>query len=285
VKLRQALEYAGARLRDTGIEDAPLEGEVLLRHVLGLDRARLFSHLDEDMSHRQEEGLERVLERRRQGEPVAYITGHREFYGLDFIVNRNVLIPRPETELLVEKAIDSAREGDVRKIADIGTGSGAIAVSLAVNLPAVTVYATDISARALAVAGKNCRRHGVSGRVVLLRGDLLEPLPGPVDLIIANLPYVRAVDLKAGSLLSYEPALALDGGEDGLDGISIFCRGASSKLRPGGGLMLEVGQGQAENVRELLRKVFPGAVIETGCDLAGIERMVSLRLTSGKVFC
>jgi release factor glutamine methyltransferase len=285
VKLRQALEHARARLRDAGTEDAALEGEVLLRHVLGMDRAHLFSCLNEKMRPSQEAGLERVLERRRQGEPVAYITGHREFYGLDFIVNRDVLIPRPETELLVEEAIDSARERDIRQIADIGTGSGAIAVSLAVNLPAVTVYATDISNRALAVAGKNCRRHGVSNRVVLLWGDLLEPIPAPIDLIIANLPYVRAVDLHAGSPLSFEPALALDGGEDGLDRISVFCRRASSKLRPRGGLMLEVGQGQAENVRALLGEEFPGATVEIGRDLAGIERMVSLRLTSGTVFC
>jgi release factor glutamine methyltransferase len=279
VNLKQALDYARAVLRDKDIEDAALEGEILLRHILGIERAHLFSHLDDELTSRQGAALKRALVRRRKGEPTAYITGHREFYGLDFIVNHNVLIPRPESELLIAKAIDIIKSHKIKQIADIGTGSGAIAISVAVGVPEVMIYATDISKRALAVASKNCRRHGVADRIIPLQGDMLGPLPGPVDLIIANLPYVKASDLPAGGPLSFEPSLALDGGADGLDWISILCRQVGSRLKQKGYLLLEIGQGQAERVSELLRKEFPAAVIEIDRDLAGIERIVSLRLT------
>jgi release factor glutamine methyltransferase len=279
VNFKQALDHARAALVDKGIDDAALEGEILLRHVLRIDRACLFSSLDAEISPRQEKALRHALVRRRNGEPTAYITGHREFYGLDFNVNHHVLIPRPESELLVEKAIAAAGKKKIEQIADIGTGSGAIAVSLAVNLPDVIVYATDISARALEVAARNCRKHGVAGRVVLLNGDMLGPLPGPVDLIIANLPYIRATDLLAGGPLRYEPPLALDGGRGGLERIGVLCRQAGSRLQPEGCLMMEIGQGQAKRVGALLRKEFPTALIEIDRDLAGIERVVSLRLT------
>ncbi len=276
---RQALDHTRTVLRGGNIEDAALEGEILLRHVLGISRAHLFSHPDEEIDSGQEAALKRALARRMRGEPTAYITGHREFYGLDFIVDRSVLIPRPESELLVEKAIALAKKRPISKIADIGTGSGAIAVSLAVNLPGVTVYATDISARALQVAGKNCQKHGVADRVILLHGDMLGPLPESIDLIIANLPYVRASGLPVEGPLSYEPPLALNGGKDGLDSIRLFCRQAGEKLSQRGCLLLEIGQGQAERVSAFLKKEFPGAGIEIDRDLAGIERVVSLCLT------
>ncbi len=285
MNLKQAINHAHVALRDKNIEDAALEGEILIRYVLGIDRARLYSHLDEEIGNHHEEALKRALERCRKGEPVAYITGHREFYGLDFILNSNVLIPRPESELLVARAIEIAKKRKMTQIADIGTGSGAIAVSVAVSLPGVTVYATDISARALEVAAKNCRRHGVSDRVILLQGDMLEPLTCQTDLIIANLPYVRASDLPADGTLRFEPPLALDGGKDGLDKIGVFCRQAGARLHQKGCLLLEIGQGQAAQVIGLLRKEFPSAVIEIESDLAGIERVVSLCLTWGRIFC
>jgi release factor glutamine methyltransferase len=231
------------------------------------------------LNEAQEKSLHDLLERRRRGEPSAYITGHKEFYGLDFIVNSSTLIPRPETELLVEKAVELARGSRISTIADIGTGCGAIAVSLAVNLPHATVYATDISPAALEVARSNCKKHGVIDRVVLLHGDLLEPLVKPVDLIIANLPYVRRADLQKNASLRYEPALALDGGKEGLDVIKNLCRQAEKKLRGGGGLLIEIGEGQAGAVVASLRESFPGAAVEIYKDLAGIARVVALRLT------
>jgi release factor glutamine methyltransferase len=279
VNRRQALVRARGILAESDIEDASLEGEVLLRHVLGISRSQLYTDLDIELGPAQERALNEMLERRRRGEPSAYITGHREFYGLDFYVDSNVLVPRPETELLVEKAIELARNHPVTTIADIGTGCGAIAVSLAVNLPGVSVYATDLSPAALEVARKNCRRHGIAGRVVLLRGNLLEPLTGPVDIIVANLPYVREADLSRVGALSYEPALALDGGVEGLDVTTILCRQASEKLHKGGSLLLEIGEGQAGSVTNILRDVFPTGMIDIQRDLAGLERMVVLRLT------
>ncbi|OGO17989.1 MAG: protein-(glutamine-N5) methyltransferase, release factor-specific [Chloroflexi bacterium RBG_16_50_11] len=266
-------------LVDNHIEDASLEGEILLRHVLGIGRARLFTDLDYDVCPSKIKTLLKLVQRRVNGEPSAYITGSREFYGLDFKVNRHVLIPRPETELLVEKAIDFCRQSSCSKIADIGTGCGAIAISLAVNLPSAWICATDISARALKVAKENCVKHGVADRVTLLPGDLLEPLPGPVEMIVANLPYVRESDITSGGALSFEPRMALNGGERGLDKIKLLCRQAAEKLIGNGSLLLEIGQGQAEEVKTILHKYFPAALIKVENDLAGIERVVSLRLT------
>ena len=279
MKRRQALTHARKILADNNIEDASLEGEVLLRHILDINRVQLFSDLDINLSPAHEKTLDKLLERRIRGEPSAYITGHREFYGLDFKVNRDVLIPRPETELLVEKALRLADSHKIKTIADIGTGCGAIAISLAVNIPNVTVYAVEISAAALEVARSNRDKHGVTDRVVLLEGDMLEPLLGPVDMIIANLPYVREEELAESDTLKYEPPLALDGGRDGLDSIRTLCRQAGDKLRKDGFILLETGQGQADAVTALLQERYPYSRIEVECDLAGIRRTVSLRLT------
>jgi release factor glutamine methyltransferase len=277
----QALAAARRKLEAAGIDEASLEGEVLLRHVLNVSRAALFAGLDAGMTHAQERALDGLLERRLSGEPSAYITGIREFYGLEFRVDSRVLIPRPESELLVEKAMSLARNENISTMADIGTGSGAIAVSLAVNLPGVAVYATDISAAALEVARANARRHNVEKQITFLRGNLLEPLPGPVDIIIANLPYVRRAELS----LKGEPAEALDGGKDGLDLIRMLFERTDKKLRDGGFLLLEVGQGQARDAAGLLREAFPISEVETDRDLAGIERVLTLRLTRRRVQC
>jgi release factor glutamine methyltransferase len=279
VNRRQALAGARRALTEAGIAEASLEGEVLLRHALGTDRAGLFASPEAELTPEQATALTEIVRRRSNGEPAAYITGHREFYGLDFKVNRHVLIPRPETELLVEKTIEIARNRDNFTIADIGTGCGAIAVSLAVHLPQALIYATDISPQALEVARENAAEHGVADRITFLQGNLLEPLPGPVDLIIANLPYVRREELTPDSQLAREPALALDGGEDGLTGIRALVGQTGGKLKPGGAVLVEVGLGQSGASAELLRGAFPGGSIEVYQDLSGIARAVALRLT------
>lgn len=276
---RQALSQARSVLADNNIDDASIEGEILLRHVLGITRAQLFSDLDGNVNPSQLESVMKLVARRVSGEPSAYIVAQREFYGLNFKVNKNVLIPRPETELLVEKAIGLCRSYPISKVADIGTGCGAIAISLVVNLPEKTIYATDISSAALEVARENCKRHGVMDKIILLQGDMLEPLPEPVDMIIANLPYVRESDMSVKGPLSFEPELALNGGEEGLDKIKTLCGQARGKLKSKGILLLEIGQGQAEAVTAILHKIFPLALIEVERDLAGIERVVYLRLT------
>jgi release factor glutamine methyltransferase len=277
---RQALARARDILAKNNIEDASLEGEILLRQVLGVDRSRLYAGLEFELEEEQETALYRLVERRCRGEPSAYITGHREFYGLDFIVGDDVLIPRPETELLVEKVLEIARTNQIKTIADIGTGCGAIAISLAANLPAIKIYAADLSPEALEVAKQNSRLHKVADRVTLLQGNLLEPIPEMVDIIVANLPYISEADLAAVyRVLQGEPILALNGGEDGLEVINTLVRQAGSKIRPGGWLVLEVGEGQAQTVASLARRTYLSVKIDIFKDLAGIERVVRLRLT------
>jgi release factor glutamine methyltransferase len=276
MSLKQALSRARDILAPKNIEDTPLECELLLRHVLGISRTQLYLDLDRALNPEEEEAFRQLLERRLSGEPAAYITGHREFYDLDFYVDPRVLIPRPESELLVEEALGLAQEHSLFAIAEVGTGSGAIAISLALELPEAKIYATDISSPALEVARLNCQKHGVINRVCLLRGDMLEPLPEAVDLAVANLPYARRSELAG---MKFEPRLALDGGSDGMGKIRRLCRQAGGKLRPGGFLLLEIGQGQGKEVTALLNALFPTGKIKLLPDLSGIERVVSLSLT------
>jgi len=278
VSIRQALSRARGMLSENRIEDPDLESVLLLTHTLKTDLVQMYLDFDNALSPEQSEQFSNLIERRLKGEPAAYILGRREFYGLDFYVDTNVLIPRPETELLVEKALEIAMSGAVSSIADIGTGSGAIAISLALKLPEAKFYATDISDAALKVAAANCRKHRVADKICLLEGDLLEPLPEPVDLIIANLPYVTEADLAKVNTLGFEPAMALDGGKDGLDKILRLCTQVPEKLLPGGSLLLEIGQGQRQAVTAFLRELFPQARIEAFTDLAGVGRVVGMKM-------
>jgi release factor glutamine methyltransferase len=277
---RRALYQAGKVLNRRRLPEARLTSELLLRHTLDTDRVGLYQDLDRELTYKEENTFRQLLRRRLRGEPVAYILGRREFYGLDFEVDRRVLIPRPETELLVDKALAFARHRNITEIADIGTGSGAVAVALAVNLPGATVYATDVSAAALEVACRNAARHGAADRIRFLAGDLLAPLPDAVSLIVANLPYVTAVEVADGRLADFEPELALTGGTDGLDVIRRLLDELSDKLSSGGCLLLEVGWQQGRWVATLLRKISPGAEIEITPDLSGIDRVVGLTLPS-----
>ena len=279
--LKQVLGRARDVLAANSIEDASLEGEILLRQALGIDRVRLYANLKSELSAEQENEFWHLVQRRLSGEPAAYIAGHREFYGFDFFVDRRVLIPRPETELLVGKAIGLAQTHAMATVADIGTGCGAIAISLALNLPRIRIYASDVSTDALEVARINCEKHGVAGRIQLLPGDMLEPLPEPVDLILANLPYVTEQETSQAGLADFEPLIALNGGSDGLDGIRRLGEQAADKLNPQGGMLLEIGWGQGQAVTNLLRRNFPSASLEIIPDLQGIERVISLRLTPG----
>ncbi|MQY67051.1 MAG: peptide chain release factor N(5)-glutamine methyltransferase, partial [Dehalococcoidia bacterium] len=253
MKLAAALNRSRAILAQNAIEDAPLEAELLLRHTLNINRTQLYLDLEHELSPQDEKAFGELVERRLGGEPTAYITRHREFYGLDFYVNPHTLIPRPESELLVETALRLAQDRP-STIADIGTGCGAIAVSLALELPGAKIYAIDISAAALEVAAINCQRHGVAGRVQLLQGDMLEPIAEPVDLIVANLPYVQRAEIAPDN---FEPLIALDGGAGGTESIARLCHQARSKLADGGSMLLEIGQGQSESITGLLDSLFP----------------------------
>ncbi|MDD4876071.1 MAG: peptide chain release factor N(5)-glutamine methyltransferase [Dehalococcoidales bacterium] len=277
--LKQLFCRASNILNSNNIADATLECELLLRHTLKKSRDQIYLDFDYELMPHEKEVFWQLFERRLNGEPIAYITGHREFYGLDFYVNPNVLIPRPESELLVEKTLALSPKYNTPIIADIGTGCGAIAISLALSLPEAKIYATDISAPALLeVALLNCQRYSVTNRICLLQGDMLNPLPEPVDLIVANLPYVKFSELSTINPALFEPILALDGGPDGLDKIRRLCGQAKNKLNPDGHLLLEIGQGQEKAIIPFLHRLFPLAEIEIIPDLSGIDRIITLKL-------
>jgi release factor glutamine methyltransferase len=282
----ETLAAGRRRLAEAGIEDAALEAELLLRQALGLTRERLLTRLRDDVPPEGAAAYESLLARRIGHEPSAYITGRREFYGRDFEVTPDVLIPRPETELLVETAVELAKpRSRIRRgaiLADVGTGSAVLAVSLALCLPRAEVYAIDVSREALAVASRNVGRHGVEQRVHLLRGDLLTPLPEYVDVIVANLPYVKSSDwtVLPPEVRDHEPRLALDGGPDGLDVVRRLLAQAPHYLRPRGALCLEIGADQGQAAARLAADSFPTAAIEVRKDLAGTERVLVVSLQS-----
>ncbi|MBP6016805.1 MAG: peptide chain release factor N(5)-glutamine methyltransferase [Candidatus Promineofilum sp.] len=256
-----------------------LDARLLLAHVLRRDHAYLVAHSDETLGPAVVAGYEQLLARAAAGEPIPYLTGHAPFMGLDFAVSPAVLIPRPETEQLVETAVAWGKEQGPIRIVDVGTGSGCIAVSLAQRLPAAEVIAVDLSTAALAVATTNAARHA-PGRIDFVQADLLSALAPGFDLIAANLPYIAGHEwptLPIG-VKSYEPRVALWGGSDGLDLIRGLIPQAAGRLRPGGLALLEIGWRQGEAVASLARKSFPEAEVRVLSDFAGHDRLVMIRV-------
>jgi release factor glutamine methyltransferase len=273
---------------EAGCETARLDAEVLLAHTLEVSRSWLYAHPERGLRPEEVVAFECLVLRRAQHEPVAYLVGHKSFYGLDFMVDRRVLIPRPETEILVERAIEVLSWHRTRndgidmprtlRVADVGTGCGAIAVTLAVKCPNIHVYAMDISEGALAVVAQNVWRYGMGKQVTLLQGDLLAPLPEPVDLITANLPYVREPDWAtlAPDIVQYEPRLALDGGLDGLALIERLLAQAPACLLPEGVILLEIGRDQGAAVKRKALQHFPWARVDVIRDYADLDRVVRI---------
>lgn len=286
--LFQIVVAARERFIRAGIppDHAAIDAEVLARHVARWDRATYLTRRDEPLAPRLAASYEQAVARRERREPVAYITGTREFWGLDFLVTPAVLIPRPETEFVVEATLrrlnDSARAW---RVADIGTGSGCLAVAIAHALPHATVVATDISPQALEVARQNAARHGVGSRVTFVETSLLDDAPGPFDLIVANPPYVPSSHETTLSpdVRDHEPRPALYGhGEDGLDEIRALLAQAPSRLVEGGVLLMEFGFGQGAAVRAAVAVVEGLRFVEILRDLQGHERtLVAERRHSG----
>lgn len=267
------------------VRSAQLDAQVLLCHVLGIERAMLYAYPEREMTSQQEKQYFALIARRKQHEPVAYLTGQKEFYGLDFCVDKRVLIPRPETELLVETALEIIQRrivrGQIPIVADIGTGSGAIPISIAVEEPHLPyLYAIDISSDALQVAYLNCQRHHVAERVRLLQGDLVSSLPEPVDLLLANLPYVGTDELGdiSPDVQLYEPHQALFSGPDGLDLLRRLGEEVrqSRVLKPAGALLLEIGYQQQEELTRLFHSLWPSATITCRKDHAGFDRILQI---------
>ena len=276
----EALRQAIRRLRSEGVDSPRLDAELLLAHALNTNRAAILAWPDRQLTPKELTSFRNLVWRRAAREPLAYIVGHREFYGLEFLVDRRVLIPRPETELLVECALQAAQVVTrPLRMADVGTGSGAISVTLAVHLPEAIVYALDNSPAALAVTAENARRHGVADRVHCLLCDglaLLAPLPEPVDVITANLPYVTAGEWEtlAPEIRDYEPRSALDGGADGLDVIRHLLGEAAEPRYRTAMILLEIGASQGTAVMALARKHFEGASVDLFQDYAGLDRVL-----------
>jgi len=270
VTVREVIQRSASWLGDKGFPSARLEAELLLAHLLGVDRVVLYTQSDRPLDGGELDRCRALLRRRATGEPIAYLTGCREFYGLDFAVGPAVLVPRPETELLV----DRARELEPSRFLDVGTGSGCIAVACAVRLPEAEGTATDVSAAALDVARGNAARHGVAERVRFLEGDLFAPLDGErFDLIASNPPYVAVGE--AAEVARHEPALALFAGERGLDVIARLLAEAPAHLEAGGTLLMEIGEEQGDEVRALAARHFRR--VEIHPDLSGHPRILEAR--------
>jgi len=284
--LHQTIQQAANTFSRHNIADGYLEARVLLGQILELSSAELFTQPELTLNQGQIKIFNQSIERRINNEPTAYIIKHKEFFGIDFYVDHRVLIPRPETELLVEEALEFARSkinhttnpSGLIQIADIGTGCGAIAISIALNLPHVKVLATDISPLALEVARLNSDYHKVTGQVTFLQGNLLEPIHKPVDLIIANLPYIKTSELPELSpeITGFEPEIAINGGESGLDPINQILEQIKERELQQCRLLLEIGQGQEQQVTALVNRLFPAANPELVTDLNGINRVVKM---------
>ena len=256
-----------------------LDADILLAEVLGTDRAYLLAHGDQSLTAEQQRCFADSLERAANGEPLAYILGRRAFYDLEFRVTPDVLIPRPETELLLEQALEWAKDRSPVTAVDVGTGSGALAVTFAKHTPLAQVYATDISAAALKVARENAEHHGAN--VTFLQGDLLMPLLESavrLDLVMANLPYIPSGEVPDLAVSRYEPSLALDGGSDGLDLVRRLLAQAPQVCSPGALLLLEIGAGQGAAVMALAEQMLHPQDTTLLYDYAGFDRIVRVEL-------
>lgn len=277
----RAIVSASQRLYEAGCSSARLDAQIILAHVLDKNRSWLFAHHDYELSDREAEEYTELIARRARREPVAYLIGRKEFYGLEFQVDQRVLIPRPETELLVDGVLGQINGRAKAKlvVADVGTGSGAIAISVAVNAPNSRVYGLDVSEDALAVARQNAEKLDDRDQVTLLRSDLLSALPEPADLIVANLPYIASKEYTQldPDIRDYEPRLALEAGSEGLDAIDRLLAQASDYLKPDGAVLLEIGHDQAKAVEKRAHEMVPKpSYVGLRRDYSGHVRMVTL---------
>jgi len=276
------IRWAAGYLEGYGVESPRLSGELLLAQVLDCPRVELYLRFDQPLTPAELAAFKELILRRRRHEPVAYILGRREFYGLELAVGPGVLVPRPETEHLVERALQALEGRENPRVLDLCTGCGAVALALAREREDAQVVGVDISAQALEYARANARKLGLADRVHWLQGSLWEPLAaagGFFELITANPPYV-AEDQWDGlppQVREFEPRLALDGGHDGLDLIRDIIGGARAFLRAGAWLLLELGQGQARAAAGLARAAGVFDKIESARDLAGVERVLACR--------
>jgi release factor glutamine methyltransferase len=282
--LKEAFRETRNLLSQLGIENSTKEAEILLCHVLSITPLQLYTWPEKRISSKRYLYLKELIERRLKNEPIPYITETCSFYDCEFYIDNSVLIPRPETELLLEHAITIFHTVISKKnnvvIADIGTGSGIIATCLAKHLATATMYATDISENALHVAIRNFQKNNVLDRITALHGDLLKPLPEKVDIIVANLPYIASeeIDNLEPQISNFEPRISLDGGIDGTRVIQRLLEQVPDKLNSKGYIMLEIGIDQEQQISSFAKKLFPAAELSYINDLSGITRIVTIAI-------
>jgi len=279
ISIHGAVAEGALMLEQNGISEARLDAQTLLAHVIERDRSFIIAHAVDSLLPAQVERFRSLVARRAAGEPLQYITGHQEFFKLDFVVTPDVLIPRPETELIVEAALELLKDDQLAYFADVGTGSGCIAISLLSDLPLARAVATDVSPAALRVAQRNAERHSVVNRLRLIESDCFSDFDSTESfgLIASNPPYVPAPEMQSLQReVQHEPRAALDGGSDGLSVVRRLLREAPSFLRVGGHLVFEIGFGQDEMVNESI-DTHVWELIETRKDLQGIPRTFVLR--------
>ena len=271
--LRAAIASVPVELRQ---RDGGLPSELLLAHVLGVPRSWLYAHPERQVDQQTGHLFRRLLRRYARGEPLEHIVGRAQFHLVDLEVTPAVLVPRPETESLVDLALDELAAAEGPLVVDVGTGSGAIALAIARASPRARIIATDISARALAVAARNVQRYRLADRVWLMNCDLLPPISARPDLIVANLPYVATADLDsdAGAALRHEPRLALHGGDSGLDLIGRLLEQCAACLTPAGVLLAEIGRLQGAEALGLARRCLPDRKSEILPDQYGLDRFL-----------
>lgn len=283
--VRDVLAIATRRLKEAEIPSPPDEARLLLAHELGVNLAWVLAHPETGIEPPRLHRFLSEVDRRSRYEPVAYITGHKEFFGLDLEVNPSVLVPRPETEILVEMALASARallaqSSRSLTVADLGTGSGAIAIAMAATEQRIRLIAVDRAAEAIALARRNATRHGVQDRIDFRQGDLLEGTDGPLDMLVANLPYIPGGVLHGlmPDVRLYEPIEALDGGSDGTAPTRRAMLQAAQRMARPSALLFEIGDGQGTALAVAARDLYPGASVEVRRDYAGFERILAIEI-------
>jgi release factor glutamine methyltransferase len=281
MNIQQGLHQAKTRLEHCR-ESPTLDAQVLLAHILTKPRSWVLAHLEQELNPNQQELLKEFTQRLADGEPLPYILGHWEFFGLEFEVTPDVLIPRPETELLVEKALAwLERRPDARSAIDVGTGSGCIAISLATKIRDLRLVSTDISPNALEIAKRNADKYSVSDRIDFYCCDLLPSIEKPFDLIIANLPYIPTEKMKTLPIYGREPTQALDGGNDGLDLVRRLITLAPKYISQGGMVLLEIESTQGLAALSLAYDTFSHASIHLHRDLAERDRVIEIQTFAG----
>lgn len=276
--IREVLDWAAEDFARRGIESARLDAELVVAKALGIDRVGLYLDLNRPLLEDERSAIRPLVTRRRDREPVAYILGYKDFYGRRFLVTPEVLIPRPETETLIDHALECIPARAACRVLDVGTGSGAIAITIALERPLASVAATDISASALEVAAENAARLEVASRVRFEQTDLV--VEGDAyDVIVSNPPYLSSRDLATvqAEVREHEPRIALEGGEDGLDVVRAVLNATQKVTAPGAQLLVEIGLGQAEKVLEFAAAETSWQPVATYRDLDRIDRVVHLR--------